>query len=217
MPDVILPCLNEAPALPALLSRIPAGWQAIVADNGSEDGSPDIAREYGAIVVDVPQRGYGAAAHAGLEAATAEVVAFMDADGSLDPEQLNLVASPILGGTSDLVLGRRRATVRGAFPLHSRLANAFLAQRIRRRTGSMIHDLGPMRAARRTDLLELCLTDRRFGYPLEMITSAADARWRITEVDVDYHPRAAGTKSKVTGTVMGTARAVRDMSKVLSR
>jgi hypothetical protein len=74
-----------------------------------------------------------------------------------------------------------------------------------------------MRAARREVLLALGLTDRRFGYPLEMVTRAADARWRVREVDVDYAPRAPGTRSKVTGTVLGTARTVRDMRRVLAR
>ena len=80
-----------------------------------------------------------------------------------------------------------------------------------------MHDLGPMRADRRAGLLALDLRDRRFGYPLEMVVAAARAGWRIAEVDVDYAPRAAGTRSKVTGTVRGTARAVRDMAKVLAR
>ena len=91
MPDVVLPCLNEAAALPWVLSRMPAGYHAIVADNGSTDGSPAIAAAHGATVVTASPRGFGAAAHAGLTAATGEVVCFMDADGSFDPEQLPLV------------------------------------------------------------------------------------------------------------------------------
>ncbi|MGI8692839.1 MAG: glycosyltransferase family 2 protein [Geodermatophilaceae bacterium] len=217
MPDVVLPCLNEAEALPWVLSRIPAGYRAIVADNGSTDGSAEVAREYGALVVDVPQRGFGAAAHAGLLAATDEIVCFMDADASLDPGQLPRVADPVSAGQADLVLGRRRPVSRAAWPVHARVANAVLALRLRRRTHVVLHDLGPMRAARRTDLIGLALTDRRFGYPLEMVTRAVAEGWRVTEVDVDYLPRAAGTTSKVTGTVGGTVRAMRDMSRVLQR
>jgi len=217
MPDVVLPCLDEAAALPWVLSRMPEGYNAIVADNGSTDGSAQIAREHGALVVDVPQRGFGAAAHAGLLAATAHVVCFMDADASLDPRQLHRVADPVTAGRADLVLGRRRPVSRAAWPLHARVANAALALRLRRRTHLALHDLGPMRAARRTDLIALNLSDRRFGYPLEMVTRAAAERWRISEVDVDYLPRAAGTASKVTGTVAGTVRAMRDMSRVLAR
>ena len=214
--DVVLPCLNEAASLPWVLSRLPAGYRAIVADNGSTDGSAQIAAEHGATVVAVPQRGFGAAAHAGLEAATAGVVCFCDADGSMDPAQLPRVADPVLAGTADLVLGRRRPA-RGAWPVHARVANIALARMLRRRTGLRLHDLGPMRAARREALLGLGLTDRRFGYPLEMVTSASDAGWRVREVDVDYALRTEGSTSKVTGTVRGTVRTIRDMSAVLAR
>lgn len=217
MPDVVLPCLDEAAALQWVLARLPEGYRAILADNGSTDDSAQIAREYGALVVDVPERGFGAAAHAGLLAATSDVVCFMDADASLDPLQLPLVADPVSAGQADLVLGRRRPVSRAAWPLHARVANAALALRLRRRTRLALHDLGPMRAARRADLIALDLTDRRFGYPLEMVTRAASAGWRISETDVDYLPRAAGTTSKVTGTVAGTVRAMRDMSRVMAR
>lgn len=214
-----MPCLDEAAALPGLLSRLPDGYRAVVADNGSTDGSGRVARAYGAAVVNVPQRGFGAAAHAGLVAADPDddLVCFLDADGSFDPAQLPRVADPVRAGTADLVLGRRRPTGSGAWPPHARFANAVLAWRLRRGLGIAVHDLGPMRAARRSALLALDLTDRRSGYPLEMVVKAVRAGWRIAEVDVDYRPRAAGTRSKVTGTVRGTARAVRDMAKVLAR
>ena len=215
--DVVLPCLDEAASLPWVLSRLPDGYRAIVADNGSTDGSAAIAAEHGATVVGVPQRGFGAAAHAGLLTATADVVCFCDADGSMDPAQLPLVAGPVLTGDADLVLGRRRPTSRGAWPVHARVANTALGVMLRRRTGLSLHDLGPMRAARREALLGLGLTDRRFGYPLEMVTRAADEGWRIREVDIAYFPRAEGTKSKVTGTVGGTVRTIRDMRGVLAR
>ncbi len=214
---VVLPCLDEAAALPWVLSRLPAGYRAIVADNGSTDGSPRIAREHEATVVHVPQRGFGAAAHAGLEAATSDVVCFCDADGSMDPAQLPRVAEPVVLGECELMLGRRRPTVRAAWPLHARAANAALGLMVRRRTGLRLHDLGPMRAGRREAVLALGITDRRFGYPLEMVLRAADAGWRVHETDVDYAPRSAGTRSKVTGTVLGTVRTVRDMHAVLAR
>ncbi|MEV0288143.1 glycosyltransferase family 2 protein [Kribbella sp. NPDC050820] len=212
--DLILPCLNEAGALPWILDRLPAGVRAVVVDNGSTDGSPEIARRSGATVVTCEVRGYGAACHAGLEAAESEVVAFMDADASLDPQQLTRVTAPVQSGRIDLMLGRRRPVSRGAWPWHLRLANAELSRRIRRRTGVRLSDLGPMRAARRVDLLALDLNDRRSGYPLETVVRAADAGWRIAEADVDYLPRSG--RSKVTGTPVGAARAVLDMSKVLS-
>jgi glycosyltransferase involved in cell wall biosynthesis len=213
--DVVLPCLDEATALPWILSRIPAGYRAIVADNGSTDGSPRVAAEHGALVVHVPKRGFGSAAHAGLEAATASTVCFLDADGSFDPHQLPLVVDPVRLGRADLVLGRRRPTARRAWPVHARAGNAMLAAQLRRAAGVPVHDLGPMRAAPRAALLDLDLTDRRFGYPLEMVLKAARAGWRIHEVDVAYAPRPAGGRSKVTGTWRGTMRTVLDMSRVL--
>lgn len=215
--DVVLPCLDEAAALPWVLDRLPDGYRAVVADNGSTDGSADVARSHGAQVVSVPQRGFGAAVHGGLLGCTSAVVCVLDADGSLDPAQLPDVAGPVLRGEADLVLGRRRPTTRAAWPWHGRAGNALLARRLRRHTGTVLHDLGPMRAFARQPMLDLAVADRRFGYPLEVVLRAAAAGWRITEVDVDYGPRAVGTRSKVTGSVRGTVRAARDMAAVLSR
>jgi glycosyltransferase involved in cell wall biosynthesis len=212
--DVILPCLNEASALPWVLSRVPAPFHPVVVDNGSTDASASIAADLGATVAVAPVRGFGAACHAGLLAATSEVVCVMDADASLDPRDLPLVAGPILAGTADLVLGRRTARGLGSWPLHARIGNRILAVELRRRTGARLRDLGPMRCARRADLLRLGLADRRFGYPLEMVLAAATSGWRIHEVDVPYLPRSG--KSKVTGTVTGTVRTVRDMRRVLT-
>jgi glycosyltransferase involved in cell wall biosynthesis len=219
MTDVVLPCLNEAPALPWLLTRLPPGYRAIVVDNGSTDGSADVARAHGAEVMSVPEPGYGAAVHAGILAADPDdgVVCVLDADGSFDPAVLPRLADPVRAGAAELVVGRRRPTTRNAWPAHARLGNAVLSQRLRRSTGLPVHDIGPIRAARKSDLLALGLRDRRFGYPLELLIAAGKAGWRVTEIDVAYHPRTAGTRSKVTGTVRGTARAIRDMSAVLAR
>jgi glycosyltransferase involved in cell wall biosynthesis len=212
VPDVILPVLNERAALPGVLASLPTGYQAIVVDNGSTDGSGQLAAELGAAVVREPVRGFGSACFAGLMAATAEIVCFMDADGSLDGADLPLVADPVADGRADLVLGRRRAEP-GAWPLHARIANWELARRVRRRCGIRIHDLGPMRAASRAALVDLGIEDRRFGWPLEMVVRAADAGWSIREIPVTYRVRTG--RSKVTGTVSGTLRTIRDMSTVL--
>jgi glycosyltransferase involved in cell wall biosynthesis len=213
MIDVVLPALDEAAALPGVLQRMPAGYRAIVVDNGSTDGTGDIARAYGALVVDEPVRGFGAACYTGLRSATADIVCFMDADGSLDPRDLELVAGPVVEGWTDLVLGARRSQ-RGAWPPHARLANWLLAAEVRRRTGTPMSDLGPMRAAHRRALLALDIADRRSGWPLEMVLLAARAGWRIDEVPVPYAPRIG--RSKVTGTARGTVQAVRDMRRVLA-
>ncbi|MWA15068.1 glycosyltransferase family 2 protein [Streptomyces sp. BA2] len=212
--DVILPCLDEAAALPWVLERVPDDWRAVVVDNGSTDGSPDIARALGATVVREPQRGFGAACHAGLTASDADIVCFCDCDASLDPGLLRPFVRSVKDGAADLVVGRRRPQGRGAWPPHARAGNLALARMLRRRTGVRLHDLGPMRAARREELLGLDLTDRRSGYPLQMVVRAADAGWRIEERDVPYLPRAG--KSKVTGTWLGTWHAVRDMRAVLA-
>ncbi|MGW3117095.1 glycosyltransferase family 2 protein [Streptomyces sp. NPDC001107] len=212
--DVVLPCLDEAEALPWVLERIPPGWRALVVDNGSTDGSAEIARALGASVVHETRRGFGAACHAGLTAATADIVCFCDCDASLDPSDLVPFVARIRAGEADLVLGRRRPHTRGAWPLHARAGNLALARLLRRRTGLRLHDLGPLRTARREQLLSLALTDRRSGYPLQMVVRAADAGWRIAEADVPYLPRAGA--SKVTGTWRGTWQAVRDMSRVLA-
>jgi glycosyltransferase involved in cell wall biosynthesis len=211
--DVVLPVLDEAAALPTVLAGLPTGYRAIVVDNGSTDGSGALAARLGATVVHEPRRGFGAACAAGLAAATAPVVAFCDADGSLDLRELPVVCDPVLQDRADLVLGARRPTARGAWPAHARLANRYLARRLRRSTGAPLTDLGPMRAAGRDALLAFSVQDRRFGWPLEQVLRAGAAGWRIAEVPVAYHPRTG--RSKVTGTVQGTIRAVRDMATVL--
>jgi dTDP-L-rhamnose 4-epimerase len=216
--DVILPALDEAEALAWVLPRMPEGYRPIVVDNGSTDATASVAQHLGATVVVEPLQGFGSACWAGLQAATAEVVCFMDADASFDPRQLPRVAEPVLDGRADLVLGARQlvpGSGRATWPWHLRLANLVLAAELRRRSGVPLHDLGPMRAARREPLLSLGLRDRRSGWPLEMVLLAAGAGWRIAEVPVDHRPRVG--RSKVTGTVRGTARAVGDMSRLLAR
>lgn len=212
VPDVVLPVLDEVGAIAAVVAAMPPDYRAIVVDNGSTDGSGEAARAAGAVVIEEPQRGFGAACWAGLQAADDDIVCFMDADGSLDPADLPLVADPITAGDADLVLGQRMAD-RGSWPAHARLANRLLAAEIGRRTGVALRDLGPMRAAGRRGLLDLGLADRRFGWPLEMVLLAARAHWHIIEVPVPYRRREG--RSKVTGTVRGTGRAVRDMSRIL--
>ncbi|WP_401000093.1 glycosyltransferase family 2 protein [Agromyces sp. GXQ0307] len=210
--DLVLPCLDEERALPWVLERLPDGVRAIVVDNGSTDRSAEIARQHGATVVSEPRRGFGAAANAGLEAATAPLVAFCDADASLDPGDLPALVALVERGDADLVLGRRRPTSGSAWPLHARVANRALAARMTRRTGTRLHDLGPMRVAETARLQALGIRDRRSGFPLEMVLRAAADGWRIRELDVPYRPREG--RSKVTGTVRGTLTAIGDMSRI---
>ena len=211
--DVVLPCLNEEGALPWVLSRLPEGYRAIVVDNGSIDRSAEIAEAAGALVVRESRRGFGSAAHAGLLAATAPIVAFCDADASMDPRDLEPLVALVTSGAADLALGRRQPTTRGAWPLHARVANLALARLMRRATGAPLHDLGPMRAANREGLLGLELMDRRSGYPLEMVLKAHRSGWKIAEKATPYFPRIG--RSKVTGTIRGTVVAISDMSRLL--
>ncbi len=214
--DLVLPCRDEAAALPALMARIPPGFTVVVVDNGSTDGTAEVARRLGATVVEESVPGYGAAVHAGLLAATGEYVAFMDGDGSFDAYDLLPLLEEVRSGRADLAVGRRRPVARGVWPWHARLGNNLVVFWLRRRIAMAAHDIAPMRVCRRQALLDLDLQDRRFGYPVELLQKATNAGWRLVERDVAYHPRAAGTRSKVSGSVKGTARAARDFWRVLA-
>ena len=165
-------------------------------------------------VIHERQPGFGAACHAGLLAARSDIVCFMDCDASLDPRQLPRVVDPVRDGGADLVLGRRRPSA-GAWPLHARLMNRALAWQLRRLLGVQLSDLGPMRAARRRQLLALGISDRRFAWPVEMVVLAVRRGLTIAETDVSYLPRLG--RSKVTGTPVGTSKASFDISRMAYR
>jgi glycosyltransferase involved in cell wall biosynthesis len=213
--DVVIPCRDEAAALPIVLASVPYGWQVIVVDNGSTDGTAGIARTLGARVISESRPGYGAAVHAGVLAAEAEFVAVIDGDASMRLLDLVPMLDLVRNGEATMAVGRRRPVSRGVWPWHARAGTKLLAGLIRRRSNFPIHDLAPMRVCRREDLLALGVEDRRFGYPLELMLKAAAAQWTIAEIDVAYASRAAGTKSKVSGSVTGTARVIRDFAGVL--
>ncbi|MBB2989502.1 glycosyltransferase involved in cell wall biosynthesis [Mycolicibacterium iranicum] len=218
MPDcpvtVVLPCLNEAEPLPGVLGRLPAGYTALVVDNNSTDGTADVARRHGAVVVPEKTPGYGAAVHAGVVAATTEIVAVLDGDGSLDPQELPALVEDVEAG-ADMAIGRRRPTPGLTWPWHARLGTAAVCWRLRQRHGLQVHDIAPMRVARRDALIGLGVTDRRSGYPLELLVRAADAGWKVTERDVAYGPRTGGT-SKVSGSVRGSATAAWDFWRAIT-
>jgi len=213
--DLVLPCRDEAPALEGLLPRVPAAYRVIVVDNGSSDDTAAVARAHGATVVVESRQGYGAAVHAGLEAATGEYVAFMDGDGSFDPAELAPLLDDVRHGRADIAVGRRRPARSGVWPWHARAGNALVVAWLRHRIGMDAHDIAPMRVCRRLALLELGVRDRAFGYPVELMQRAVAAGWRFAEHDVAYHPRAAGTRSKVSGSFTGTFRTARDFARVL--
>ncbi|MHA6624158.1 glycosyltransferase family 2 protein [Pseudonocardia sichuanensis] len=212
-PEIVLPCLDEADALPAVLRELPAGWPVLVVDNASTDDTAAVAAALGARVVREPRRGYGAAVHAGLVAARAELVAVLDGDGSLDPAALGPLTDAVRSGRADLAVGRRVPVSAGVWPWHARAGNAVIAALLRGR-GVPVHDIAPIRVARRDALLALGVADRAFGYPLELLLRAGASGWRLHELDVAYRPRAGG-RSKVSGSVRGTVRAARDMTRLL--
>ena len=213
--DLVIPCRDEAAALPALLALVPPGLGVIVVDNGSVDGTGAVAAAHGARVVREDRPGYGAAVHAGVEASDADLIAVLDGDGSMDPRDLPRMMAAVSDGATDLACGRRRPTAGGVWPWHARGGNAVVLWWLRRRTGLPVHDIAPLRVCRREALLALGVADRRFGYPVELLTKAQRAGWRFEEFDVAYRPRAAGTRSKVSGSVRGSLRAARDFARVL--
>jgi glycosyltransferase involved in cell wall biosynthesis len=210
----ILPALDEAAAIGTVVQGL-LGLvdEIVVADNGSVDGTGELARAAGARVVREPRRGFGAACFAGATAATADVLVFLDADGSFAAHDVGRVAAPVLDGRLDLALGSRMHAGNTIAPW-LRVANASLGACVRLAGGPFLRDIGPLRAIRRETLLGLDVRDRAQAWPLEMVIRAARADLRIGELPVDYLPRLGG-ESKVTGTVGGSLRAARQMSRLL--
>jgi glycosyltransferase involved in cell wall biosynthesis len=211
---VVLPCLNEADSLPGVLTALPDGYRALVVDNNSTDDTAVVARAHGAEVVVEAQPGYGAAVHAGIVAASTELVAVLDGDGSLDPGELPPLVAEVNRG-ADMAIGRRRPVPGLSWPWHARLGTAAVCWRLRTRHGLPVHDIAPMRVARRDAVLALGVNDRRSGYPLELLVRAAAANWRVVERDVTYGPRTGG-KSKVSGSLKGSFVAALDFWRVIS-
>lgn len=211
---VVLPCLNEALPLPGVLADMPEHYVALVVDNNSTDGTAEVARRCGALVVSESQPGYGAAVHAGVVAATTPLVAVIDGDGSLDPRDLPRLVEAVEAG-ADMAIGRRRPLPGVGWPWHARLGTAAVCWRLRQRHGLTVHDIAPMRVARRDALLALDVADRRSGYPLELLMKAAAANWKVVELDVPYGVRTGG-KSKVSGSLRGSITASYDFMRTIS-
>jgi glycosyltransferase involved in cell wall biosynthesis len=211
---VVLPCLNEAESLPGVLADLPDGYRALVVDNNSTDDTAAVARRCGADVVAEAQPGYGAAVHAGIVAASTEVVAVLDGDGSLNPSELPRLVADVERG-ADMAVGRRRPVPGLNWPWHARLGTAAVCWRLRTRHGLPVHDIAPMRVARRDAVLALGVNDRRSGYPLELLVRAAAANWQVVEHDVAYGPRTGG-KSKVSGSARGSLHAALDFWRAIS-
>jgi len=209
-----MPCLNEAESLPGVIALLPDGYRALVVDNNSTDGTADVARRCGATVVEESVPGYGAAVNAGIVAASTPIVAVIDGDGSLDPRELPKLVEELDHG-ADMAVGRRRPLPGVGWPWHARLGTKVVCWRLRTRHGIAVHDIAPMRVARRDAVVGLGVEDRRSGYPLELLVRAAAAGWVVTERDVAYGSRTGG-KSKVSGSVRGSFFAIVDFWRVIS-
>ncbi len=210
--DVLIPALNEERSLPLVLSAIPEHWvrRVVVVDNGSTDRTAFVAREHGALVVDEPVRGYGAACLAGLAFMSQDppdIVVFLDADFSDYPEELPRVVQPILDGSADLVIGSRTlgARDRGALLPQALFGNWLACTLVEIMYGYRFSDLGPFRAVRWPALVEIGMRDRDFGWTVEMQVKAAQRKMAAVEVPVSYRKRIG--VSKVTGTVRGSVMA----------
>jgi glycosyltransferase involved in cell wall biosynthesis len=208
---IIIPALNEAGNIRRLIGEIPSQVPAVsditivVVDNGSTDDTAVAAQEAGAMVVQEPRRGYGYACAAGVGVCgTADVLVFIDGDGSFDPAEMTLLLQPILTGQADLVFGSRSTqTEPGAMPPHQRFGNQLVSRMMGLLYGLHVTDLGPYRAIRRDALLTLDMREMTFGWPTEMMVKAARRGYQIVEVPVHYRKRWSG-QSKVSGTLRGT-------------
>jgi glycosyltransferase involved in cell wall biosynthesis len=214
----VIPTLNEVEALPGVLARFPrdAVGEIVVVDGGSTDGTRDVAAAGGARVVLERRRGYGQACLTGSQVADADVVVFLDGDGSDDPADLPRVLAPVLAGEAGLALGRRAQAEDGAQHWHQRLGNRLVSALVRWWYGPPVHDIPPFRAVRR-DVLELLdLTEMTYGWPTEMVVKAAREGIRVVEVPVASRARRGGS-SKVSGRLGPSARAGARMLSVVAR
>ena len=210
---IVIPALNEEGAIRQLLGEMPrdfAQW-IIVVDNGSTDATASVAEHGGAMVASEPARGYGRACLKGFSTACslgAEIVIFMDGDGSDDPADLPMMLTPVLEGQADLTIGSRigKRAERGAIPPQARLGNWLVSRMIRILYSAHIHDIGSFRALRCSALNALDMQEMTFGWPVEMLVKMARARYRIVELPIHYRRRSHG-RSKVAGTITGSIKA----------
>ena len=216
---VVIPALNEERAIARVLADVP-DWvdDIVVADNGSSDGTADAARVAGARVVTEARRGYGAACQAGLrELADVDIVVFLDGDYSDSPEEMGLLVDPIARGDAEFVIGSRTrgVSLEGALTPHQRFGNWLACRLMRTLFGASYTDLGPFRAITSTGLERLGMTDRAYGWTVEMQVRALAAGLRVSEVPVSYRPRIGA--SKISGTVKGSILAATAILGVIAR
>lgn len=214
---IVIPALNEEAAIHQLLAELPqdfAQW-VIVVDNGSTDATAAVAQKSGAIVTTEPKRGYGRACLKGFKTACslgAEIVIFMDGDGSDDPIDLPMMLKPISEGRADFVIGSRVSELaeRGAVPVQARLGNWLVSRLIRLLYGVSLHDIGSFRVVRCSLLETIVMHEMTYGWPVEMLVKTARAHYRILELPIHYRRRSHG-RSKVAGTLSGSIKTAYSM------
>jgi len=214
----VIPALNEAEALPRVLREFPPGVvdEVIVVDGGSRDDTAEVAREAGARVVVETRRGYGRACAMGAASTGADVIVFLDGDGSDDPAWLPDVLEPILADRAAISLGARTRREPGALLPHQLMGNRIVVLLVRVVYGLRLRDIPPMRAARRDVLERLALTDMSYGWPTEMIVKAIRAGLPVAEVEVACRARRGG-ESKIAGRALPSALAGARMLAVVAR
>lgn len=207
---VVIPALNEAESLPAVLRDLPAVQRVVVVDNGSTDDTAAVARALGAEVVSEPRRGYGRAVQAGiahLRADPPDVLVILDADHADPPDRLPALLRPIAEDRADLVQSdRTRDAEPGALTFPQRFGNQLATFLIARVSGHAFRDMGPFRAIRWSALESLQMEDPTWGWNVEMQLKAVQSGLRIHEVPLPYRTRKKG-QSKISGSLRGAARA----------
>lgn len=205
----VIPALNERDAIGLVVAAVPR-WvdRIVVADNGSTDGTADVARAAGADVVIAARRGYGAACLAGIAAARdADIIVFLDGDNSDEPSEMADLVDPILRDEADFVIGSRAIgdVEPGALTPQQVFGNWLATRLIRLIWGARFTDLGPFRAIRRTALDQLAMADQTYGWTVEMQVKAVEHGLRSLEVPARYKQRIG--VSKVSGTLKGSVLA----------
>jgi glycosyltransferase involved in cell wall biosynthesis len=209
---VVIPTLNEAEAIGAVVAEVPRGLasEIVVADSGSRDGTQEAARKAGARVLELNQRGYGLACARAAESAgpDCDIIVFLDGDGADRADLMHCLVDPICAGTHDFVIASRTRGVRdpGSMSVHQVFAGHVAGFGMRLLYGVRYSDMCAFRAIRRDALAALGMREMTYGWNIEMQMKAARAGLRILEVPVPYRCRAGG-ESKVAGSLSGTMRA----------
>ena len=208
--SVIIPALNEEKSIQLAINDLPKDIvdEIIVVDNGSSDNTLLVAEKAGAKVVRENIKGYGAACQRGISSAESpDIIVILDADYSDYPDRISLLLDPIVDHGFDMVLGSRTLgnVEKGSLTLPQVFGNRLATFLIKLVTGFKYTDMGPFRAIRAQKLNILHMTDKNYGWNVEMQIKAVKQGLKIKEVPVDYRNRIG--ISKISGTVSGVIKA----------